>query len=130
MQDCVFCKIVDGKIPSNKIWENDKFVAFLDIQPLTTGHTLVIPKKHVDNIFSLDDKTYQDLFASVKKISNPLICAMSAKRLGVMVEGFLVPHAHVHLIPISSPGELTSSKNHKVTSKELEKIAEKIRNEI
>ena len=128
--DCIFCKITDGTIPSKKIWEDDQFLAFLDINPITSGHTLLIPKKHIDNIFDLDAATYSGLFDTAKKISNTITKAMHAKRMGMMVEGFLVPHAHLHLIPLKKASEFSSARAKHVSSEELDFVVEKIRNEL
>lgn len=127
MEDCIFCKIATGKIPSAKVYEDDKFFAFLDINPMAPGHTLLIPKKHVDNLFDIEEPLYSELFQAAKKLSNPLTKAMGAKRIGVIVEGFLVHHAHVHLIPINSGNELDPHRARKAGPADLAANAEKIR---
>jgi histidine triad (HIT) family protein len=128
--DCLFCKIIDGKIPSVKIWEDDGFFAFLDINPVNTGHTLVIPKTHHDDIFDMDEDTYSSLFKAARKLGRAVKKAMGSKRVGIVVEGFLIPHVHIHLIPINAGNELHTQKQKRVGSEELERIAEKIRNQI
>ncbi|MFM7565711.1 MAG: HIT family protein [Flavobacteriales bacterium] len=98
----LFSKIVSGEIPCYKVAENQDYLAFLDINPLAPGHTLVIPKIEVDYLFDLDDATYQGLFAFAKEIAPRLKQAFPCNRIGVTVIGLEVPHAHVHLIPINS----------------------------
>jgi len=97
----IFSMIVDGKIPSYKVAEDDRFYAFLDINPLVEGHTLVIPKKEVDRIWDLDDETYRDLFLFAKDVASAIESCIKCDRVGVAVIGLEVPHAHIHLAPIN-----------------------------
>ena len=97
----IFSRIVAGEIPSFKVAEDDRFFAFLDINPLVEGHTLVIPKKEVDRIWDLDDETYRDLFMFAKGISSAIESCIACDRVGVAVIGLEVPHAHIHLVPIN-----------------------------
>jgi histidine triad (HIT) family protein len=128
--DCIFCKIAGGAIPSSKIWEDADFLAFLDINPISEGHALVIPKKHSDYVFDLDDPTYDGLFRSSRSVARLLKKTLRVQRVGVIVEGFLVPHAHVHLIPMNSPSEFDPARARKAAPAELEAVAKKIRNMI
>ncbi|MFO8087687.1 MAG: HIT family protein [Bacteroidales bacterium] len=98
----IFTKIVRGEIPAHKIAENEHFLAFLDINPLAKGHTLVIPKQETDYIFDLDDETIQGLFAFSKTVATAIEQVVECKRIGITVIGLEVPHAHVHLIPINT----------------------------
>lgn len=127
MADCIFCKIVAGEIPSAKVWEDENFYAFLDINPINPGHTLLIPKKHEDYLFELADPHYSEIFQAAKKLAHPLKNATGATRIGLIVEGFLVPHVHLHLIPIHGGGELDPGRAKKADPEELSKMAEKIR---
>jgi len=127
MDDCIFCKIVAGKIPCTRIWENDRFLAFLDINPINPGHTLIIPKKHTDLVFDLDDADYSALFNAAKTLSKPIKKATDAKRIGMIVEGFLVHHAHLHLVPLNQGGELDFRRAKKANPAELEAMAGKIK---
>ena len=102
----IFSRIVAGEIPCYKVAEDDRFFAFLDISPVAKGHTLVIPKQEVDYIFDLDDETYNGLMAFVRKVARALEGAVECKRVGVAVMGLEVPHAHVHLIPITTEGDM------------------------
>lgn len=128
--DCVFCKIINNEIPSYKIYETDKVFAFLDINPVNPGHTLVIPKKHVDYIFDIPDKEYSNLFLEAKKISKVLKKITKAKRIGIIVEGFAVHHTHIHLVPLYIGGELCLSLGKPATEKELKEMQAKILKEL
>ena len=102
----IFSRIVAGEIPCYKVAEDDRFFAILDISPVAKGHTLVIPKQEVDYIFDLDDETYNGLMAFARKVARALEGAVECKRVGVAVMGLEVPHAHVHLIPITTEGDM------------------------
>ena len=124
----VFSKIIDGIIPSYKIAEDERFYAFLDINPLTVGHTLVIPKQETDYIFDLDEEQYADLHRFSHKVAQAIKKATNCKRVGVAVIGFEVPHAHVHLIPMNHMAEMNfANPKLKLKPEEFEAIAEKIR---
>lgn len=125
----IFTKIINGDIPSYKVAESDDFYAFLDINPLKKGHTLVIPKQEVDYLFDLDEKMYAGLFAFTKKVSEAIEASIDCLRLGMVVYGLDVPHAHIHLVPLSGKGNELSFSNPKVilTPQEFEKIAQSIR---
>lgn len=97
----IFSRIVAGDIPSYKVAEDDRFFAFLDINPLVEGHTLVIPKKEVDRLWDLDEETYRDLFLFSKRVAHAIEAAIPCDRVGVAVIGLEVPHAHIHLAPIN-----------------------------
>jgi len=125
--DCIFCKIVSGEIPSVKIWEDEKHLAILDVNPINPGHTLVLLKKHVDYIFDLDDREYQNLMLVVKKIAMIIKSKLKPKRVGMAVEGFLVPHVHVHLVPINKGNELNPERAKPSNKNELERVAMEIR---
>jgi histidine triad (HIT) family protein len=105
----IFTKIVNGEIPSYKIAEDDNFYAFLDVFPVAKGHTLVIPKKEVDYLFDLDDDTYMGLQAFAKKVAIALKKAVPCIKVGVVVLGLEVPHAHIHLVPMQSEQDINFS---------------------
>ncbi len=127
----VFTKIINGDIPCHKVAETDSCLAFLDINPLVKGHTLVIPKKEVDYIFDLDDDLYHELFAFARKVSSGLRKSVPCKRIGVAVIGLEVPHAHIHLVPLNDMGDLNFS-NPKLSpsAEELSEIAGEIASNI
>ena len=124
----IFTKIVEGEIPSYNIFENDKFYAFLDIKPMTKGHTLVIPKEEVDYLFDIDDALLSEMTVLSKRIAIAIKKAIPCNRVGVMVLGLEVPHAHIHLIPIQKEGDMNlSNKRVELSKEEFEKIAKDIR---
>lgn len=124
----IFTKIINGEIPSYKVAEDENFYAFLDINPLAKGHTLVVPKKEVNYIFDLDDSTYNGLFTFTKKVSAAIKNSVDCIRLGMIVYGLDVPHAHIHLVPIKGTGNELNFSNPKVqlTPGEFKEIADKI----
>ncbi len=123
----IFSKIVNGEIPAYKVAEDENYLAFLDIFPVAEGHTLVIPKKEVDYIFDLEDDTYIGLQAFAKKVAVGLKKAIPCKKVGVLVLGLEVPHAHIHLIPMQNEADLLNfSKKLKFTPEEFQKIKELI----
>lgn len=105
MEDSIFTKIIRGELPSHKVYEDEKTLAFLDIHPIQPGHTLVIPKVQVDKFYDLDDETYQAVMTTVKKVARQLEAVLQ-KRVGVLVVGVDVPHTHIQLIPFSDPAEM------------------------
>lgn len=120
----IFTKIVKGEIPSYKIFEDDHFYAFLDISPMAKGHTLVIPKKEIDYLFDIDDAMLKEMIVLSKKIAKAIEKAIECNRVGVMVIGLEVPHAHIHLIPIQNEGDMNlSNKRVELSKEEFEKIA-------
>ncbi len=116
--ESIFSKIVKGDIPSYKVAEDENYLAFLDINPLENGHTLVIPKKEIDYIFDLDDELYKGLFAFAKKVAKGIEKAIPCKRIGVAVIGLEVPHAHIHLVPINGIYDIDFKKPKKKLSEE------------
>jgi len=124
----IFSKIINGEIPSYKIAEDDRFLAFLDIHPLAKGHTLVIPKVETDYLFDLQDDLLGDMMKFAKKVALAIDKTMDCKRVGVAVLGLEVPHAHIHLCPINDLYDIEFSKPKlKLTEEEFRSIAEKIR---
>jgi histidine triad (HIT) family protein len=127
----IFSKIVEGTIPSYKIAENEQFYAFLDINPLAKGHTLVIPKKEIDYIFDIDDTTLGDMMIFAKKIGRAIDKTIQCQRVGIAVLGLEVPHAHIHLVPINGIYDIDFSKPKlKLSQEEFELIAKSIREKI
>ncbi len=127
----IFSKIAAGEIPSYKIAENDKFFAFLDINPMAKGHTLVIPKKETDYIFDIEDDTLSEMVVFSKQVASALQKAIPCQRIGMMVIGMEVPHAHIHLIPINKESDMIlSNPRLKFNSEEFEDIAKAIREKL
>jgi len=126
----IFTKIVNGEIPAWKVAEDENFFAFLDIFPVAKGHTLVIPKKEVDYLFDLDDETYVGLQLFAKKVALGIQKAIPCKKVGVMVLGLEVPHAHIHLVPMQSEADLLNfSKKLSFSQEEMAKITADIAKE-
>jgi len=124
----LFSKIISGEIEAYKVAESIDFLAFLDVSPLTVGHTLVIPKKEVDYIFDLDDETYNGLMIFTKIVAEGIKKVISCKKVGVAVIGLEVPHAHIHLIPMNEVSDMNFSRPKLSFSKEeMEITAEKIK---
>lgn len=127
----IFSRIIAGEIPSYKIAEDEKFFAFLDINPLATGHLLVVPKQETDYIFDLDDELLGEMILFSKRVSKAMKKAIDCNRIGMMVLGLEVPHAHIHLVPIRTEGDMSLAKPRvKLSKEEFEAIAESIRKEI
>lgn len=125
----IFSKIIQGEIPSYKIAENEKFYSFLDIAPLSKGHTLVVPKIENDYIFDLDDQTLGDLMIFSKKVALAIEKNINCKRIGMAVIGLDVPHTHVHLVPLNTIDDLDFSKERiQLMPDEFRQIASEISN--
>lgn len=124
----IFTRIVTGEIPCYRIAETEDFLAFLDVNPLAMGHTLVIPKKEEDYLFDLDDDAFVQLHLFAKKVATQLKSKVECKRIGVAVIGLEVPHAHIHLIPIQSIEDMNFSREKlNVSSDELQIMADKLK---
>ena len=123
----IFTKIINKEIPSYTILENENFISFLDINPLTLGHCLVVPKKEIDYLFDLDDVFLNEILIFSKKISSSLIRTVDCNRVGVSVIGLEVPHAHVHLIPINNEKDMNfSNKRIEMSSEDFTDLQSKI----
>jgi histidine triad (HIT) family protein len=123
----VFTRIINGEIPANKIYEDNRVIAFLDRHPIARGHTLVVTKKQVDHIWDLGEEDYDYLFKVVKKLGNHVREVIGSPRVGVVVEGFGVPHVHVHLVPIYKIGDLQNQVKLELSDDELNAIAESLK---
>lgn len=127
----IFSRIVNGEIPCWKIAEDDHYLAFLDINPLSRGHTLVIPKREIDYIFDIDDQLLAGMIVFAKRVAKAIDRAIECKRVGIAVLGLEVPHAHIHLIPINTIFDIDFSQPKlKLSQEEFKAIAEKIKAEM
>ena len=127
----IFSRIASGEIPSYKIAGDDRFFAFLDINPLAKGHTLVVPKKEIDYIFDMDDQWYRDFFSFARKVAVAIEKVIPCKRIGIAVIGLEVPHAHIHLIPMNDMSDIDFTKPKlSFTPQELNTIARQISNQL
>lgn len=123
----VFTKIIRGELPSYKIAESNKFIAFLDIEPLVTGHVLVVPKLEIDKIFDVPDEYLAEMLVFAKPLAHAIEKAFDCKRCGISVVGLEVPHAHMHLVPINSPADLNFTRRKLNPSQdELKAVQQKI----
>lgn len=124
----VFTKIITGDIPSYKVAEDDRFIAFLDINPNAKGHTLCVPKQETDKIFDMDEAQYTALMQFAYKVAKAIEKAVPCKRVGMAVVGLEVPHVHVHLIPLHDMEDMRFQRKASLTKEEFEEIAKKIQN--
>lgn len=125
----IFSRIIAGEIPSYKIAEDAHYYAFLDINPMAEGHTLVVPKEEADYIFDLDDERLSGLILFARKVGKAIEKAIPCQRVGLMVIGLEVPHAHIHLIPIQKEGDMSlTNPRLKLTPEQFSDIALKIKN--
>ncbi len=122
----IFTRIVKGEIPCYKVAESDKFIAFLDVNPNSKGHTLCIPKIEVDKIFDLDEETYMGLMAFSRKVAKAIEKTVECKRVGISVIGLEVPHVHVHLIPLHSMEDARFTTKASLAKEEFESLAKAI----
>jgi histidine triad (HIT) family protein len=130
MGTCIFCQIIKRVEPAHKVWESEGFFAFLTTRPCNPGHTLLIPKTHVDYVFDLEEPLYSNIFREAKRLSGPIKQATDAKRIGVAIEGLSVPHVHLHLVPLYNVAELDPHRHIEQTQQELAEVAGRIRREI
>jgi len=124
----IFSKIIDGEIPAHKVEESEEFLAFLDINPLKEGHTLVIPKNETDYLFDVNDEEYQNLWLFAKAVAKKIEAAIDCERIGVAVVGLEVAHAHIHLIPINKVSDMNfANPKLDISQERLAEIANMIR---
>lgn len=124
VEECIFCKIINGDIPCHKVYEDEKVLAFLDIHPIQTGHTLVISKAHEPHFEKLGNEDYLAVMKAVKQIASKLKSVFARQRACVRVEGFDVPHAHVHVYPANSPDEFYGDKKRSEMEPDHDELAE------
>jgi histidine triad (HIT) family protein len=125
--ETIFTKIINGEIPCYKIAENDCFFAFLDINPLTKGHTLVVPKKHSSYIFDMADGELAEMMVFAKKVAKAIEANVNCLRIGIAVIGLEVPHTHIHLVPMKEENDLNFRKTRpEISKEEMQEIADKI----
>ena len=123
----IFTRIIRGEIPCYKVAENDRAIAFLDIRPLTVGHTLVVPKNEVDSVFDLDDQDYAAVFELVRNVAEAQKHEIPCNRVGLSVLGFEVPHAHVHVVPLRSEADLNfANPKLQLDTEEMQSIADRL----
>ena len=128
--DCVFCALVAGRIPARKVYEGDRHVAFFPLKHINPGHTLLVPKRHADYVFDMDDADYHALFTLAKRIAPAVQRVSGASRVGVLVEGLSVPHVHVHLVPVNALGDIDPNRERALDDAEAERLAAALRSEL
>ena len=125
----IFTRIIQGEIPGHKLAEDDRFFAFLDISPLREGHALVVPKREVDHLFDLEAEELSGIMVFAKEVARKIKAVVPCSRIGISVIGLEVPHAHIHLVPIDTLGDMDFTKPRaKFTTEEFAALAERIRN--
>jgi histidine triad (HIT) family protein len=126
----IFTKIVNGEIPCYKITEDENYLAFLDVNPNTKGHTLCIPKEEINKIFDMEEEHYLGLMKFSRKVAKALEKTVECKRIGVAVVGLEVPHTHVHLIPLQDMDDMRFQRKTSLTKEEFEELAKAIQNNL
>jgi diadenosine tetraphosphate (Ap4A) HIT family hydrolase len=124
---CIFCRIAAGRAPAHVVWSDAEHVAFLDTRPITAGHVLLIPREHVGWVEELAADAYARLFARVRELARPVAAAAGAPHTGIAVEGYGVPHAHVHLVPVWRGGELDPCRQAPADEAALAAAADRLR---
>jgi histidine triad (HIT) family protein len=124
---CIFCEIAAGRAPARTVYEDDEHLAFFPLEHINPGHLLLIPRGHTDYLFDLDGEAYRRLWDAAARLAPGLRAATGAKRIGVAVEGFSVPHVHVHLVPISAFDELNPSRARRLDPAAAEDLQQRIR---
>ena len=124
----IFSKIIEKEIPCHLVAEDQSSIAFMDINPISKGHVLVVPKKEINYLFDLDNHTYHALWDFTKKVSFALKKTIACKRIGISVIGFEVPHAHIHLVPINKMSDMNFNNKKSISSISLKEIAKEITN--
>ena len=124
---CIFCRIVEGRAPSHVVWSDAEHVAFLDVNPIAAGHVLLVPRVHVPWVDELAAEAHARLFARVRELARPVAAAAGAPHAGIAVEGYGVPHAHVHLVPVRRGGDLDPCRQAPAGEAELRAAAERVR---
>ena len=117
--ECLFCNIVKGSQQSFRVWENTDFIVFLDVNPINRGHLLLITKQHFEDVFSISEVLYSKMFIVAKEVSNILRKAVKSKRVGLAIEGFGVPHVHIHLVPVNNGNELNPLRAKPASAEDL-----------
>jgi histidine triad (HIT) family protein len=124
---CVFCALVAGRVPARRVWEDDAHLAFFPLKHMSPGHTLLVPKRHAAYVFDMDDDGYHALLAAAKRIAPAIRTVAGATRVGLLVEGFSVPHVHVHLVPVNTLGDIDPARERAIPDAEADRLAAALR---
>jgi len=125
--DCVFCALVAGRVPARRVYEDAAHVAFFPLKHIEPGHTLLVPKRHDDYVFDMADADFHALWAAAKRIAPAIRAVSGAARVGIAVEGFSVPHVHVHLVPINALNDLNPAREQALADAQAEALAAALR---
>ena len=126
----MFCALVAGRIPARKVHEGREHVAFFPLKHINPGHTLLVPRRHVDYVFDMDDAEYQALFSLAKRMAPAVQRVSGAARVGILVEGFSVPHVHLHLVPINALADIDPNRERALADGEADRLAALLRHEL
>jgi histidine triad (HIT) family protein len=124
---CVFCALVNGVIPARRVYEDQDHMAFFPLKHIEPGHTLLIPRRHHDYVFDMSDADYQALWRAAKRLAPAIKSVSGASRVGILVEGFSVPHVHVHLVPINKLNDLNPSREQAIADADADRLAAQLR---
>jgi histidine triad (HIT) family protein len=124
---CLFCALAAGRVPSRRLWEDEHHLAFFPLKHMAPGHTLLIPKAHADYVFDMDGDGYRALFDAAKRLAPAIRDVTGAKRVGLLVEGFSVPHVHVHLVPVQALGDIAPDRERELPAAEADRLAQALR---
>jgi histidine triad (HIT) family protein len=127
LEGCVFCAVVAGRVPARKVFEDADHVAFFPLKHFNPGHVLLIPRLHADYVFDLDEHAYQSLWAAAKRLAPVVQRVSGARRVGILVEGFSVPHVHVHLVPVNALADIDPSRERALPDAEADRLAAAMR---
>lgn len=123
---CIFCEIAAGRAPARVVYEDGEHLAFFPLEHVQPGHVVLIPRRHTDYLFELQDASYHDLWEAAARLAPGLRAATGAKRIGVAVEGFSVPHVHVHLVPINAFDDLNTARARRLDAAEADRLQQRI----
>jgi histidine triad (HIT) family protein len=130
MDGCVFCALVNGAIPARRVYEDPHHVAFFPLRHIEPGHTLLVPRRHDNYVFDMPDGDYQALWRTAKRLAPAIKCVSGASRVGILVEGFSVPHVHVHLVPINNLNDLNPAREQPIADTDADRLAARLRAEL
>jgi histidine triad (HIT) family protein len=124
---CVFCALAEGRVPVRKVFEDSDHVAFFPLKHFNPGHVLLIPRKHVEYVFDMEEDAYQALWAKARQLAPVVRRVAGAKRVGILVEGFSVPHVHVHLVPVNALADIDPARERALPDEEADRLAAAMR---
>jgi histidine triad (HIT) family protein len=127
VEGCIFCALVAGRVSSRRVYEDADHVAFLPLRHINPGHTLLVPRRHDDYVFAMDEASYRSLWAKARQLAPAVQRVSGAKRVGILVEGFSVPHVHVHLVPVNALADIDPARERALPDDEAERLAAGLR---